>query len=331
MRNLPDPRTLSAVPWHTTATVNRTGETYPVLEGRLAVSEDAQVPERLDMGLPPGAELHPYGDRVTLTLHLEVPGEPVTAPLGQYIVTEVTQDEKTTRIEAAGLLRAVDDAGWATPYQQPVTQAAGHVITGILGQFNVPTGRGLIGEHIARHRVFDDTPMTVVTEIAGLIPARVRTGWDGLTRVLPPLIGTVTTQPRIVWGPDNQAQATCLPMSRTGIYSHVIVEGADVVCEEEITTGPLAVCQYGRVTQRIVSTDIDSYAQAQLMARAQLDASRIRARRWEVTCIPDWRVDTGDPVELATPSGPVWGVVTGVEYPLSVKDAVMTAHVGEGI
>lgn len=121
-----------------------------------------------------------------------------------------------------------------------------------------------------------------------------------------------------------------LELDRSQIFNHIIVpvRDSDRVAEAYQTTGKYAVGRFGWQSQRLDSNLVGHYAEAQGLAKIQLQKSLLRTVTRPVESIPDWRITPYAAVEVETyRDGRQWGRITGMEEPLT-HDETAVYHVG---
>jgi len=121
-----------------------------------------------------------------------------------------------------------------------------------------------------------------------------------------------------------------LELDREDIHNHVLVpvKDSEKVAEAFQTTGRFAVGRFGWQTLRMDNNAVGHWAEAQGLAKIQLQKSLLRSVTRPVESVPDFRVGPYTPVEVETFSdGVQWGRVTGFEEPLTHNETALY-HVG---
>jgi len=126
-------------------------------------------------------------------------------------------------------------------------------------------------------------------------------------------------------GPGGLLLDASIPRSRTGVANSVVVvsERADgttpirVPARNTATSSPTRFGGlFGRVSQTIkVQTPI-SFAQAQVLARTQLQAASALSRQWSPALVPDYSIEPGDTVNLQFMGVRDTQIIDSITYPL---------------
>lgn len=196
----------------------------------------------------------------------------------------------------------------------------------------------LIDRECPRGMQWDDSRIDALYEIADAWPARLRENEWGQISVLPPLadipvpILTFTDgENGTLIGAPNEDTREDVPNIWVARSSADGVEAQAVV---EIQAGPMAAGgDYGRVPTFFASPLLlnDEHCRAAAESRRANSMRQMRTRKVEAA--PDPRVELDDPVELIIGKGDPdevteWGVVLGIDMPLTVNDGPMRVDVG---
>ena len=267
-------------------------------------------------------------------------------PMGRFLVTSVEPSEGQVRVTGAGLLQRVAThlrgVPGATATSSPM---AGEIMAILMADgLEVDIDPALPGRSLPSGFGWGSDRLKSVTELVAAWPARIVMDGRGVVRVLPP---PAAGDPVITWadeqdGPQVGAQSWRPGLSRTvisapekvsreGVVNHIIVkvpggqsedgeQQPDRYVEVAARTGRYAVHAFGWVSQLVEHDAITSVGQAQSVAVEELAKAGRRSWVVDVDAVPSWLPEVGDPAALLTADGPLSGLVSATDIPLTPAD-----------
>lgn len=267
------------------------------------------------------------GHRLRLTCFAENAGQAWRWSLGEYIITKVKQGRAALTVEAADLSELVIRHEGRVPEAVHASARPVEVIAGLLAADDVafwfepglPLPRIRAGYSLGTDR---GAALQELAQMWGVHLLPHPTG--GLGAYAMP--GGAIRAPEVRFSdlPSEGGQTPIIgaeiTLERSQIHNHIIVPVRDSerVAEAYQTTGRYAVTRFGWQSLRLDSSPVGHFAEAQGLAKIQLQSSLLRTVTVPVEAMPDWRVRPFSAVEIETDEDGVrWGRVTGIEHPLT--------------
>ena len=304
--------------------------TLPVLEGRTVFLPGQDIPARLDATVSdPAGVVDADGQDVLVWTTLREGVREARFPNGRFLVYSTERPaDGTSRLIGRGTLQRVKDHGATSPRRGAGT------IPGTITQILARDGLTLVSPGLPQTPLpagwmlgtdpWDD--LTVLAAAWGAILIETPTG-EVEARPLP---RPITAPPPVSWrsGEGGTLVSRRSDSARERTPNHWIVEGADgLVVEDYVTTGRLSVSTYGWVTTRI-STDLPTLGELRRAARLHVEAATTVTSWWDVEVQPDWRLEPGDPVEVARGNETVWGHLIAYDRPLTPAGGPAREQIG---
>lgn len=319
-------------------------DTIPIISGRVTASTTTNVPDSLKMTvarhvvvdgrtvdllpLTPEAPLARYGQQVSVTL--QVAG--VDTRLGQFQIEDWDYDEDTISVNAAGLLKIAADARLLEP-TAPRTDGTLRseflrlLPSGVTAQFS-----GLTDRAVPQSMAWDEDRLKALYDIADAWPAVLRMDEWGQVRVLPPPSGEGAPVLSLTDGVGGTVVSMPRKDTRQGAANIMVVrssaDGVEASAVAQVTSGPMAVATYGAVPTFYSSPLVSTNEQCLAVAQARLPQVQRASSVLAVEMAPDPRIALDDLIEVVRDGAQHWGLVVGVDIPLTVGDGAMRVDVG---
>lgn len=315
----------------------------PIAAGTLEVDRSLRVPERLTFTVPRAdrgvswvpAPNHPlgwYGQRVRLSLGVEVPGAVEWIDRGEFLIVGADAAGDTVTVEAAGLLALVDEARFTVPFQPGgtfqstiralVEPALTVIFSGTPTDRAVPSGLAWDEDRLAAlEEMLDAWPAVAAVDSTGVL--RVTAAADPTEAVLTLTDGTGGTVLR--WsGQGSRDGAANLVVARGQQADGAQVQGVAYDLDPTSPTyfgGDFAALP---VPAFFSSPLLTTVAQCQaaastILARRQRDGARTVAAE----LVPHPGLETGDLVELGGEQAGT-ATVEGLRLPITPAGGSMT-------
>lgn len=323
--------------------------TIPVASGRLVWDATQDVPERLTMTVPridagtdwhPGSDpLHPlarFGQELDISIRVTSSVNPARwwlVRLARILITGWEDDDaQSVTVTGRGILHRLVRSRFVSP-----TQPSGTLVSA--ARAVLPAGMGLAVDPALTDRAvpggmaWSGSRREALAELASAWPCLVRADEWGQVRLRAPLPEVPT--PALTIRDGEGGTLVSAPRSDEGdrAYNVVVARSSaagveDVQAVARHTTGPLSADgPNGENTREWASPLITTYAQALASARTMLTNGLRPSSVLPVTCASDPRVELDDPVEVWRDGERTWGVVTGVDLPLTITDGDMRLDV----
>lgn len=276
------------------------------------------------------------GHRLRVTCHAESSAGAWSWGLGEYLVTKVQPDRVSIAIEATDLVELVIRHEASLP--RPVHKSARtvEIIATLLAEDGIsfwhdpglPLPRVRSGFSLGTDR--GETLQELSTMWGVFLFPHEGGGLGAYPLPSGPVTGPVVKFSELTESDSAPIIDSVLELDREQIFNHIIVpvRDSDRVAEAWQTTGRYAVDRFGWQSQRLDSSAVGHYAEAQGLAKIQLAKSLLRTVTRPVESMPDWRIGPYTPVEVETiADGRQWGRVTGFEEPLTHEETAIY-HVG---
>lgn len=317
----------------------------PMLSGRVKSSVSSNVPDTLTCTIPrrivvagrtvdllpqgPDAPLARYGQQLNVTLNAA--GTPMR--MGRFLIKDWDYDEDTISVTAPGLLQIPSDDRLLEPTGPRTggthkSEFVRLLPPGLSAQFST----ALVDRPVPVTMQWDEDRLGALYDIADAWPAVLRMDPWGQVLVEPPpseagvplltlkdgVGGTVVRVPR----KDSREGAANIMVVRSS------ADGVDASGVAVTTSGPMAVQTYNRVPQFYSSPLLLTDAQCQAVADAKLPAARRSASILAVEMAPDPRLELDDLIAVERDGINEWGLIVGLDIPLTVTDGAMRVDVG---
>lgn len=323
----------------------------PVLGGRVTWTTSQQVIGGLKLRVPfttvedgrthwwrpssPSDALARFGQ----TLDVSIVSESVLTRLGRFQIMEWSDDGGPIDVTGAGRLQRVMDDRLiqATAPREDGTLRS--EFTRLLPtDMTVTFHPSLVDRACPKAMEWDESRIDALYEIADAWPARLREDSWGQLQMLPPLPDDPTPVLSFTDGEGGTIITAPVEDSREGAFNIFVArssaDGVEAQAAVEVQSGPMAAGgPYGRVPTFFASPLLETVEQCRAAAETRRAARMRQSRVYKVTAAPDPRVEVDDPVELVLDKDTerertVWGVVLGVDLPLTVHDGPMHLDVG---
>jgi hypothetical protein len=181
-----------------------------------------------------------------------------------------------------------------------------------------------------------DDRLAALYDIADAWPARVRVDDGGTVTVLPPLSGTPDPVVTLTDGQRGTVVSAPRRDTRDGVPNVLVVRSsatddparAPVQAVAVVASGPLTPDTYGEVVEFFSTPLAVTLSQCKATAETMLATRTRPSVQRVVTCAPDPRVDTDDPVLVVRGADTDLGWVIGFDLPLTLDGGAMTVTVG---
>lgn len=327
----------------------------PITAGRASAKAGEDVAERLNLTLPrfapmveggddfdwrPVATDHPlakYGQELDVTLIITsvVTGAVYEKRVGRYLLTDWSDDDAgTITVTGAGMKRRVKGAKLlvaSSPSGTFVSEARRMAPPGIGVSFDP----ALVDRSCPPGMAWSKDRLKNLQEIARAWPALLRTDEWGQLRFKAPLPPVPVPEFTISDGTFGTLISAPRADTREQSFNTVVVtatggDGEDQQGVAQILSGPMSANgPYGVESKEWSSDLLETEAQANEAAQADLANSMRPAVVIPVRCVPDPRLTLDTPVAVKRAGeSDVWGWVTAYDLPLTVGDGDMRIDVG---
>lgn len=315
-------------------------ENIPIDSGRVVWNASAKVPDSVTIRVPrfeggrdwlptsPVAPLARYGQQIDVTV--TVAG--IDVRLGRFQVIDWEYDEATITVKGAGLLQIAADSRLLEPVSPRDDGTLKSEFVRLLPeQTAVQFDPALVDRACPSSMSWDEERLDALYDIVTAWPAVLRMDSWGQVLVKPPV---TATSPVLTLKDGEGGTVVSVPRSdtRDGVYNIVkassSADGVEASAVAFQTSGPMAVQSYNPVPRFYSSPLLDDDAQCLATAQAMLATSMRRSSVLNVTMAPDPRIEVDDPLEILREDFRDWGVVIGVDMPLTVRDGAMRVDVG---
>lgn len=323
----------------------------PVLGGRVTWTLSQQVQGGLTLTVPstsvedgrtrswsprdPGDPLARYGQ----ALDVSILSDGVLTRLGRFQIQEWEEADGVIELKGAGKLqRVLDDRLLSATAPRDGGTLKSEVLRLLPDGISAAFHPSLVDRECPKSMQWDESRIDALYEIADAWPARLRENEWGNLDLLPVLPDVPTPLLSFTDGEGGTLISAPHTDSREDVPNVWVVrssqDGVEAQAVVEIQAGPMSTGgEYGRVPTFWSSPLLDNEEQCRAAAttRRQNAARQMRTRK--VTAAPDPRVMLDDPVELIIGKGTrdqvtEWGVIIGIDMPLTVHDGPMQVDVG---
>lgn len=268
------------------------------------------------------------GHRATIRMYAEAGARSWGWTVGSYLLTEVEPDGASLLLSAALPVQLVIEHKY--PTARPVNRASTipMIVSRLLTEDNVSFWRSpdLGTPVVPKGFTIGEDRGEALEELLdawGAYAAASPYGGVGLYR----MPTEHTPHPELVFREDPETGTVVdapVNLERRHIYNHVTVRVKDEprVASAMQTTGRFAVSRYGYRTLSIETDSISRYAEAQIMAQAELRKGLLQAVTIPVESVADWRVDPYDAARLYSSVNGA-GRITGFDIPLTNADTAV--------
>lgn len=287
----------------------------------LSDSLDQVVPGELHFEVPrlpkwvPTHPAHPLaknGQQVSARIGWQHPGQaaPDIMPAGWYRITDVELTKANIRVTAQGRLWMVEQARFLTPWSTAGLtrgQAVAKLLAGII-PYRIT---GLVDEPCPA-AVYETDRIAALREIVDGWPARIRMDSDGVAVITAPLDDDDPGAPVATLARGLNLTEEVVPdSSRPPAYNAVVVSStgdglAPVVSETVVQVdGPLRWGgPYGYRPTFYTSPMLAGVSRSRMreVGAQQLTRALTRSQSYQVTALPDYRIEAGDVVAVVDPS-----------------------------
>lgn len=320
-------------------------DSVPVLSGRVTSTVTSSVPDGVSLRVPrfvvsdgrtadllptmPDGPLARYGQQ--LDVSLECDGW--LTRTGRFLITDWDYDEETITVKGAGLLQLPADDRLTEPTAPRTggsfaSEFSRMLSSGLTAQFEP----GLVNRDIPQTMEWDEDRLANLYEIADAWPAVVRMDPFGGVQVQKPPVAEGVPAVTLTDGVGGTVVRVPRKDTRSGSYNVVVAtssaDGVEARGVAAMTSGPMAVAQYGSVpkffSSKLLLTDEQCRDAAVAMLPAALRASSVLA----VQMAPDPRLELDDFVAVVRDGHTDYGLIVGLDIPLTVGDGEMRVDVG---
>lgn len=315
-------------------------EDVPISSGRVVWNASAKVPDSLTIVVPrysagrdwmPTTATSPlarYGQQLDVTVM--VAG--VDVRLGRFQIIDWDYDEATITVKGAGLLQIAADSRLLDP-TSPRDDATlkSEFVRLLPEQMAVQFDPALVNRSCPVSMSWDEERIDALYDIVAAWPAVIRMDSWGQVLVKPPVEAS-TPELTLTDGVNGTVVSVPRSDTRDGVYNIVkassSADGVEASATAAQTSGPMAVQTYNPVPRFFSSPLLTTEAECIATAQALLATSMRRSSVLNVTMAPDPRIELDDSVEVLREGFRDWGVVLGVDMPLTVRDGEMRVDVG---
>lgn len=215
----------------------------PVISGTYEGDRSQALPDRVELTVPVEAAgvrydplyeddpLAPYGQRLRVSIGLQVHRKFVWIPRGEFLVTSTTRDDDTVTVEAVSLLQLVAEARLIAPLQPATGDTFKRLVRRLVEPaLPVVFDSGLVDRAVpVANTQFEDSRLDALYELATAWPAQLRVHPDGYLLVEP--VPTPTADDWIDDARDAISRVTATT-SRDGAINVVVVTSSDETTDE---------------------------------------------------------------------------------------------------
>lgn len=317
----------------------------PLLSGRWTTSVTSNVPDKIKfdcaryvvqdgrtvdlLPLQADAALARYGQQLSVTL--EVAG--VDTRIGRFQIDDWDWDEDTISVTAFGLLKIASDSRLL----QPTAPRTGGTLKSEFLRL-LPNGMSaefhpaLVDRPVPATMTWDEDRLGALYDIADAWPAVLRMDEWGQVRVLPPPTPVSAPVAALKDGVGGTVVRVPRKDTRQGAANIMVVrssaDGVNAWAQAQVTSGPMAVATYNPVPVFYSSPLLRTQAECLAVAQARLPQIQRASSVLAVEMAPDPRLELDDLVAVIRGDQRDWGLIVGLDVPLTASDGAMRVDVG---
>lgn len=323
----------------------------PVLGGRVTWTTTQQVQAGITLKVPrstvvagrtkywkptdPGDPLARYGQ----TLDVSILSDSILTRFGRFQIQDWGDSDGALEIVGAGRLqRVLDDRLTSATGPRDGGTLRSEFLRLLPDRMTASFDPSLADRECPKAMEWPESRIDALYELADAWPARLREDAWGQLVLLPPLPAVPTPILTFTDGEGGTMIDAPTKDSREGANNVFVArssaDGVEAQAIAEVVSGPMSASgPYGRVPTFWASPLLQNEAQCLAAAQTRMVSSLRQSRIRKVTAAPDPRVELDDPVALVTDKDTPdetteWGVVIGIEMPLTVNDGPMVLDVG---